>query len=76
MYPFDPTRSKFFFLDIDQQHASATSQITLYAVDPTDGSSAATAVTGGHVLCLCCTQCCACAVLVPCLCCDCAVTVP
>ena len=46
MYPFDPTRSKFFFLDIDQQHASASSQITLYSVDPADGSSTATPVTG------------------------------
>lgn len=46
LFPFDPIRSKFFFVDIVQQFASSTSAITLYGVDPATGKSTAQTVRG------------------------------
>lgn len=46
VFPFDPTRGKFFFFDIDQQTASAHSEITMYALDPATGASTKTTVEG------------------------------
>jgi len=45
-YPFDSSRGKFFFLDIVQQTASASSPITLYGIDPSTGESTSVVVSG------------------------------
>ena len=45
-FPFDPTRGKFYFFDIDQQTASAQSTISMYALDPATGKSSETTVGG------------------------------
>lgn len=46
VFPFDPARRKFFFLDIVQQGGSRASPITLYGIDPSSGHSTATTVHG------------------------------
>ena len=46
VFPFDHTRSQFFFFDIDEVTASASSPITMYTLDPATGTSTASAVSG------------------------------
>ena len=46
VYPFSPQRRRFFALDIVQTGSSASSPITLYAIDPATGESTSTLVSG------------------------------
>jgi len=46
VYPYSPSRNKFFFLDIVQTGATPSSPITLYSIDPATGASTSAVVSG------------------------------
>lgn len=46
LFPWDPSSRKFYYADVDAATSTNASKITLYAIDPTDGSSTAQDVTG------------------------------
>lgn len=47
VFPYAHALNKFFWFDIKQQGATSTTPITLYLVDPADGSSTSATVSGG-----------------------------
>jgi hypothetical protein len=46
VFPFDEKRGRFFFFDIDEVTAKATSPITMYTIDPATGESTSSVVSG------------------------------